>query len=253
MRVYVIAANTFREAVRDRLIFGLLVAGVILISLSILAAKLSFVQEFKVMADIGLAVITLMGMVMAVFTGAGLFTRETEQRRIYSILSKPVPRYQLVLGKYLGTVFALTVNLVLMTLYLLVFLLVFAGEWAPGVLKAALMIEFELAVIAAMALFFASFTTSVLSIFYSAMLFVACHMLEDIRTYFVAESAFGRAVSRVVYYLLPNLENFNIKQEVVHGLPVAAGHIASAAVYAVVYIAVLMCAAMFIFRNRDLE
>ncbi|MFH1538548.1 MAG: hypothetical protein ABIH66_06290, partial [bacterium] len=196
MRVYVIAANTFREAIKDRLIFGLLVAGVILISLSILAAKLAFVQEYKVMTDIGLAVITLTGMVMAVFTGAGLFTRETEQRRIYSVLSKSVPRYQLVLGKYFGTVFALTVNLVVMTLYLLVFILVFADTWTPRILEAALMIELELLVIAAMAMFFASFTTSVLSIFYSALLFMACHMLEDIRTYFKAGSAVGRIVSR---------------------------------------------------------
>ncbi|MFH1537743.1 MAG: hypothetical protein ABIH66_02210, partial [bacterium] len=104
-----------------------------------------------------------------------------------------------------------------------------------------------------MAMFFASFTTSVLSIFYSALLFMACHMLEDIRTYFKAGSAVGRIVSRFVYYLLPNLENFNIKQEVVHGLPVAASHIAFASLYAAVYAAILICAGMWIFRNRDLE
>lgn len=253
MKLYVIAANTFREAVRDRLIFGLLVAGGILISLSILAAKLAFVQPYKVMTDIGLAVITLTGVVMAIFTGAGLFTRETERRRIYSILSKPVARYQLIIGKYIGTVFALTVNLLLMAGYLLIFLLVFAETWAPGILKAALMIELELMVVAAMAMFFASFTTSVLSIFYSSMLFAACHMLDDLRSYFDAGNPVGRFASRVAFYALPNLENFNIKQEVVHNLPVSAAHIAGAAAYGLIYIAILISAAVWIFSNRDLE
>ncbi|MEW6203130.1 MAG: hypothetical protein AB1546_14220 [bacterium] len=253
MKIYVIASNTFREALKDRLIFSLLITGVMLILCSLLVAELAFVQRVKVITDVGLAAITLTGIIMAVFSASNLFAREIERKRIYSILSKPVARWQLVIGKYIGAVFSLTLNLVLMTIFLLILLYIDSQVWETAIFKAALLIEMELLVVAALAIFFSSFTSSLLSLFYSFLIFVAGNMIEDIRAYWQIKSIIGRAVAKAVYYIVPNLETFNIKQEVVHHLPVPFTVIGGAMLYGALYIIILIAAAVWMFQFRDLE
>ncbi|MEW5947531.1 MAG: hypothetical protein AB1742_15185 [bacterium] len=253
MKIYVIAANTFREAFKDRLILGLLAAGILLILSSVVMAELAYVQRVKVISDVGLAVITLTGLIMAIFSGSNLFARELEQKRVCSILSKPVPRYQLVVGKYAGTVFSLTFNLVIMALFLIGLLYADSRTWEFDLLKAVALIEAELMVVAAVALLFSTFTTSILSVFYTLLILIAGHMIEDIKAYWQIKSLVGRIFTKLVYYVVPNLDNFNVKPEVVHNVPVPPAVLAHACLYGALYIVVIVAAAVWLFQYRDLD
>lgn len=251
MKTLAIAANTFRESVRERVIFGVTAASALAMLSSWFLVRLA--QTERVAVDFGLFVITLNGAALAIVTGAGLLARETERRRVYALLSKPVPRSSVVIGKLLGAFGVSAAATVFLSLLLFGFVYALGGGLRPGIFLSALFTGMELLVLSAMAVFFASFTTSILSTLYSFMFFAICHMIEDIKAFWSAGSEAGRLLAKAVYFLLPNMENFNIKQEVVHNLPVSGLVTAGAAGYALLYVCALAAAAAWIFTRRDFD
>src|SRR5262250_2562183 len=174
--VAVIAVNTFRESVRDKVLYSIVAFAVLLIGASYLLGQLTAGQDLKIMKDLGLSSISIFGLFIAVFIGIGLVSKEVERRSIYSLLSKPIHRYQLVLGKYAGLVLTLAVNVAIMvTAFYAVLaymqwmappdmLLALDGPALdPRMLKAVVLIFTELSVITAIALFFSTFSSPLLS------------------------------------------------------------------------------------------
>jgi ABC-type transport system involved in multi-copper enzyme maturation permease subunit len=262
-----IASAVFRESVRDRVPLGIVAFAVLLIAASYLISQLTAGQDLKIIKDLGLAAITILGLFIAVFIGIGLVSKEVERRSIYTLLSKPLSREQVVLGKFLGLVTTLGVNVVAMTVAFYAVLLVMdnlaadsarAGWSAPAtdprMLLAVLLIFAELLVVTAVAIFFSTFSTPLLAALLTLCLWVAGHFNADLRSFEnVIDSPAFVWMARALYYVLPNLAPFDIKPEVVHGVPVSATHVGLTLLYAIVYLSVLLLAAMAIFRRRDFK
>jgi ABC-type transport system involved in multi-copper enzyme maturation permease subunit len=262
-----IALNVFRESVRDKVLYNLVLFAVGLMSASYLLGQLTAGQEVKIIKDLGLSAMSLFGVFIAVFIGIGLVSKEVERKSIYALLAKPMSRRQFLLGKYAGLVLTLLVNLAVMTLAFYLVLAYwswtehawFKAGWDapaadPNLLKPIALIFAELSLITAVALLFSTFSSPMLSAVLTIGLFIVGHFNEDLRHFErVVPSKAAAAVARALYVLLPNLAPFDVKAAVVHGQPVAAGYLTLTIAYAVVYVAALLLAAVFIFDRRDFK
>jgi ABC-type transport system involved in multi-copper enzyme maturation permease subunit len=262
-----VAVSVFRESVRDKVPYNLVVFAVLLIGASYLLGQLTAGQEVKIIKDLGLASTAVFGLFIAVFIGIGLVSKEVERRSIYSLLAKPISRTQFILGKYFGLVLTLGVNVLVMTGALYFVLAVMAWltpdnlqlAWEapatdPALLKAVGLIFVELMLVTAIALLFSTFSSAMLSAAVTFGLYVAGHFSADLRAFdSVVESPLAAAIARGTYYLLPNLAIFDVKAQVVHAQPVPWGLVAGATAYGLVYIALLLVAASWIFSRRDFK
>jgi ABC-type transport system involved in multi-copper enzyme maturation permease subunit len=262
-----VAVNVFKESVRDRVPYNLVLFAVLLISSSYLIGQLTAGQDVKIIKDLGLAATSVFGLFIAIFIGIGLVSKEVERRSIYSLLAKPISRPQFIVGKYAGLVLTLAVNVAVMTLaiYLVLGYMTWiesaefkAGWETPGVdprmLKATLLIFMELMLITAVALFFSTFSSPILSAAFTFGVFVVGNFNADLKNFDrVVESRPAIWLARAVYHVMPDLSAFDVKTEVVHGLPVPAGYVATSVAYGAAYIAALLIAAVVIFSRRDFK
>jgi len=262
-----IALNVFRESVRDKVLYNLVLFAILMMGASYLLGQLTAGQDYKIVIDLGLGAMSVFGLFIAVFIGIGLVSKEVERKSIYALLAKPIHRYQLVLGKYAGLIITLLVNISIMAvgLYLVMYYVasqfppefIAASDVPPGdprILKAVVLIVVELAVVTAIALFFSTFSTPIMSAAFTFALWVAGHFSADLRNFEqVVESPMAARIARGLYWLLPNLARFDVKGQVVHGQPIEAGLIMLAIAYGGLYIAVLLVAAVTIFSRRDFK
>ena len=262
-----IAVNVFRESVRDKVLYNLVLFAILLMGASYLLGQLTAGQDVKVIKDLGLSATSVFGLFIAVFIGIGLVSKEVERRSVYSLLPKPIHRYQLVVGKYTGLTLTLVVNIAIMTLAF--YAVLFYTAWGvdptvqkawdapaldPALLKAIVLILIELLVVTAIALFFSTFSTPILSAGFTFGLFVAGHFSTDLRNFDqVVDSPAAVQLARGLYWILPNLGQFDVKAQVVHGQVVPIGYIAMTALYAALYIAMLLTIAVYVFSRRDFK
>jgi ABC-type transport system involved in multi-copper enzyme maturation permease subunit len=260
-----VATHVFRDSVRDKVLYAIVAFAVLLIGTSLLIGQLTAGQDIKIIKDLGLAAMSLFGLFIAIFIGIGLISREIERRSIYAMLAKPVRRHEFIVGKYLGLVGTLLVNLGVMAVaYYAVLeymaLTLPAGAFKAGpppadprLLLAVGSIAAELALVTAVALFWSTFSSSaLLSAALTAGIWVAGQFGSDLRHFEqVVDSRAAANVARGLYYVLPNFAAFDIKAQVVHGLPVPATELALTLLYAAAYIAMLIVASVVIFSRRD--
>jgi ABC-type transport system involved in multi-copper enzyme maturation permease subunit len=252
MTILVIARNTFKEAVRDRVLYLLLFFAASAIVLSRVLAVLTVGDRAKVVKDVGLASISLFGALMAILIGTGLVYKEIEKRTIFTLLAKPLRRHEFLLGKYLGLLLTLSVMTAAMSLVFLV--LVFAHTLTVEfrLLLPVGFIYLELCLVTAVAILFSSFSTPILSSLFALSFYLIGHFSWSLETLIKkTPPGVGRAVLRVVYAVLPDLENFNLKTEVVHGLPIPSSLYFYAPAYGLLYTAFVLLLAVLVFRRRD--
>ncbi|MFH1624725.1 MAG: ABC transporter permease [Pseudomonadota bacterium] len=254
MKIRAIMINTFREAIRDKVLYNLLFFALLMIGGSILLGRLTIGENIKIIKDMGLASISIFGLLIAIFVGIGLVYKEIEKRTIYTVIAKPIHRYQFLLGKYLGLVLTLFVEVAIMSAGLLILILFYEWYIDLSILKAILLLLFELMTITAVAILFSSFSTPVLSGLLTLAVYVVGHLSGDLMT-FGAESGgtMMRYSTAFIYYVFPNLENFNIKGMVVHHVPVSFEYLSFAMLYGILYITIVLFTSMVIFQRRDFK
>ncbi len=249
-----VALNTYRETVRDKVLYNLLLFALLMISSSYVLGKISVYQEIKIIKDLGLASISIFGMVIAIFIGIGLVSKEIDKRTLYSVLTKPVSRTQFLVGKYLGLCLTLFVNVCVMTLGLYLVLLVMAEPLDPMLLVAIFLIYMKLTVLVAVAILFSTFTTSILAGLFTGFIYVAGYFSADLKNFHtIVDSGIVPILTKGLYYLLPNFRNFDVKSAVVAGLPIEATQVGWAVLYAILYIVLLLVASTWIFQRRNLK
>ena len=265
--IWLIAVAVFKESVRDRVPYAMVIFAVLLIAASYLIAQMTAGQDMKIIKDLGLAALSIFGLFIAVFIGIGLVSKEVEKKSVFGLLSKPVSRTQFILGKYAGLVMTLAVNLSVMTVaYYAVLYYMFLtspeetrAAWPAPALDPRLLIPVgmilaELMLVTALALFFSTFSSPLLATLLTIGLWVAGHFNADLRNFqAVMNSPAAASIARVLYYVLPNLAPFDVKAEAVYGMPIAMRHIALTLLYAAVYVATLLTASVAIFRRRDFK
>ncbi len=248
-----LAVNTFKEATRSKVFYILLAFAICLLGFSSALGFMAIGSIRRVVLDVGLATVSYFSAITAIFVGIGLIYREIEGKTIYNILSKPVTRSTFLLGRYLGLMAVLLVNLSAMTGALSLVLLAFGG-FTPRVLAAAGYIYLELLIITAVALFFSSVASPVLSAICTVAFYIIGHTSSAL-TEILAPQITVEWLRRVViglYHVLPDLNLLNIDDLVVHDIPEAAGFTVRAVLYTVLMVTILLTAASFAFRRRDL-
>jgi ABC-type transport system involved in multi-copper enzyme maturation permease subunit len=257
MTVYVVALNTFREAVRDRVLYNLVLFALVMMAAAILVGQISLDIEQIVIVNLGLSAISIIGLFISVFMGVGLVYKEMEKRTLYALLAKPVRRWEFLLGKYAGLLLTLVVNTAAMATGLFLVLLYVKHSLDRGdayLLVAVYFILLKLALVVALALLFSCFTTPFLAILFTSGIYVAGLFATQLRTLQGPKLSHAMAVFlRWLSYVLPNFENFNVMALVAHGKAIPRAMIVHNTLYAVVYCGVVLAAASVIFARRNLK
>ena len=267
-RIQLVAWHVFKEGARDRVLFAMVGFSVLLFGASLLLGQLTAGQDLKIIKDLGLAVIEVAGVLMSVLIGVGLVAREIDKRSIYGVLARPVRRWEFVIGKYVGLLMILAGNVVVMTaaLYLVLGWMQWTAaplvraSWEapaldPAMLVSVVLLMGELAVLTAVALFFSTFSSSALwSTLFSLGIFVAGLFSGELRelTSAMGSRAAG-AMGTVVGIVLPAFGAFDVKAQVVHGLPIPLEFVGLTLAYAALYAAAILAATIAVFNRREFQ
>ncbi|MBD3183205.1 ABC transporter permease subunit [Candidatus Poribacteria bacterium] len=263
MIIKTIAVNTFKEAIRDKVLYSLLAFTVIVIVLSVVIGRLTIGEDQRIIKDIGLAAMSLFGVLIATFVGTNLVHKEINRKTIYTIISKPIRRFEFVLGKYFGLLMTIFINLIVMTVVLFAVLMIhkvliaryihgFSGVGYFPLLKAIGLVILELMLITSVAILFSIISTPTLSVFFTLGVYAIGHISIELKAIGDASgSAFIYYLCSVFYYLLPNLNNFNIRAEMVRDIYVSNSFIFYSVVYGVLYMSVILIVTILSFDKKE--
>ncbi len=256
-RIATIAGNTFREAVRDRVLYNLVLFVLILTGAAVFIGEISGGQERKIIVDLGLSAMLLFGVFIAIFVGVGLVYKEIERRTVYAIFSKPVGRSEFLIGKYLGLCLTLLVNVAVMGAGVSLALIYVSHGWDQLVLTiwpAILLIYVELMLLTGVALLFSSFSSPALSALLTFFVFIIGHFSADLKS---LSGSMGSVAARwlfaSLYYLLPNLANLSFITPAAHGQLPDPSRVAVVVLYTLVYIMITIAMAAMIFSRRNFK
>ena len=256
-RAGVVALNTFREAVRDRVLYNLVFFALLMMAAAIAVGQISVGIEQTVIVSLGLSAISVIGLLISIFIGVALVSKEMDKRTLYALLAKPVRRWEFLLGKFAGLVLTLAVNTAAMALGLLLVMIYMKHslERSDAVaLVAVYFILLKLALIVALALLFSCFTTPLLAILFTVGLYIVGLYVQELRNLPVeVMSPAMAAFTKWLSYLLPNFENFNVMAMAAHGRAVPGALILQNTLYTVVYCTIVLTAAAVVFSRRDLK
>jgi len=255
-RILHIASNTFREAVRDRVLYNLIAFALLLSGAAIFVGQISIEIEKLVVINLGLTAVSLFGIVIAIFIGIGLVSKEIEKRTLYTVLSRPVRRWEFIIGKFFGLAGTLVVNAFFMAIGVFGALLYVAHKFERPdalILVALYFIVLQFLIICALALLFSSFSSPLLSAVFAFSLFVIGSFADDLRGFAGMAHGVARWLATGAAYLVPNFSAFNVISSIAHGQPVAAQLILHNSLYALLYSAMALSGAVLIFERRNLK
>jgi Cu-processing system permease protein len=256
-RAGIVALNTFREAVRDRVLYSLVFFGLLMMAAAVLVGQISIGIEDTVIVTLGLSAISMIGLLIAIFIGVALVSKEMDKCTLYALLAKPVRRWEFLLGKFGGLVLTLAVNTGAMALGLLVVMLYVRHSLQRSdavVLVAVYFILLKLALVVALALLFSCFTTPLLAILFTVGLYIVGLYVQELRDLpFEVMSPAMSSFTKWLSYLLPNFENFNVMAMAAHGRAVPGALILQNTLYAAVYCVIVLTAAAAVFSRRNLK
>jgi ABC-type transport system involved in multi-copper enzyme maturation permease subunit len=252
-RLLAVAANTFRETVRERVLYNLVIFAILMTLSGLLLGQLSIRQDEKILKDIGLAAMDLFGVLIAVFIGTGLVSKEIERRSLYPLLAKPLTRGEFFLGKFAGLAFTLLVNLGVMSAGLFVTLLATGSRPDPGLMAAIYPILLGLLLVVAFAMLFSTLTSSAMAAVLTVGVVVAGRFTDVVRNMKQVAPGVPSWLPEALYEVLPNFRNFDFKDKVAYGDAVSVDVLAWVTAYAVAWIGVVLGLGLASFRSRDFQ
>lgn len=254
MKIRAIALNTFKEATRNKIYYLLIFFGIFFVLSSKLVILLTIGDKVKVLKDLGLASINFFSVLIAIFTGIDLVYKEIERKTIYNILSKPISRSCFIIGKFFGLALTLFVALISMVVMFFLFMLLFSGELDLKILVYFILLYFELLIITSISLLFSSISTPILSSVFTISLYLIGHVIwtfNEFKDKII--NPIIKVISYILYYTLPNLEKFNIKNSIVMNVDIDIGMILGSICYAIFYITALLTLTILIFNKREFQ
>ncbi|MFM9905021.1 MAG: ABC transporter permease [Pyrinomonadaceae bacterium] len=254
-RLLIISKNAFREAVRDRILYNLILFVLLITASAIFLGELSAGQEARVIVNLGLSSVLVFGTFISIFVGVSLVWKEIEKRTVYSIFSKPVGRGEFIVGKYIGLCSTILVNVVVMGAGVSLALLYVGGGRLVGTIwPAVLLIFLELTIVTAVAIMFSSFSTPALSALLTFFVFIIGNFSSSLRDLAAGlNSKSAQVFFDAIYYLLPNLSQFSFITETSNGMTPPPQMLGGAILYAIVYDIVLLTATVIIFKRRNFK
>lgn len=258
MTTFVIAKNTLSEALRKKILWIFVIVALALIILSVSFSQFSFREQLTVIKSLGLGLIAIVGLLIVLMLGINLISVEIERRTIYTILSKPVKRHEFLLGKYLGAMMTLLINLLLMSV-VFIGMITWKNNWQPdfGLLKGTIMIFFQLMLVGSVAMLFSVFTTPVVNFFLTSAVYIVGNMSDYTYSMINAENQniIVKGFYYIVHYLTPNFANFNVQNPLIHPEVIIKSELQYYGyniLYAIGYAAILLIISVLVFEKRDM-
>jgi Cu-processing system permease protein len=250
--ILIIARNTFREVIRDRILYGLIVFALMLLFLSLALGQLTFDENLRLSANFGFTGIHIATIVLSAFVGSSLVSKEIDKQTILTLLARPISRAQFILGKALGLMSVLLVIASGLAVILSGFLLFLNFGFTVEYLVAVAGILFEAAVILSLALFFGSFSRPMMTVIFTAAVFMLGHWVDSL-DFFIkkSDSASFKFIGTAIEYIVPNLERFNWRAAPVYGTTIPGSEILGATLTMLGWVILLVSATVLIFRRRD--
>ena len=252
-RIWAIAANGFREVIRDRILYVIGFFAIFLALALRLLPEISVGADGKIFLDLGLAATSLLGAIVAIFVGTGLINKEIEKKTVLVLIPKPISRTEFIVGKHLGLSAVLAAMIAIMTVIYLAML-----YWAKipfslsSILLSQAFLFLELAVLTAVAILFGVFTSSILATLFSFGIYFMGHISKDLlKLGAITKNENIENLTKSLYLVLPNLERFNLKNDAVYGLLPASSELFSTLLYGILYIIFLLTIANLIFSLRQ--
>jgi ABC-type transport system involved in multi-copper enzyme maturation permease subunit len=254
-RLTAITLNTFREAVRDRVLYNLILFVLLLVASAPLFGQISIGMERLILVNVGLSSISLFGVIIAIFIGIGLVSKEMEKKTLYTILSRPVRRWEFILGKYLGLVMTLVVNTALMTAGFYIALLITNGLHKTDalLLVAIYFIVLQFLIVTALTILFSTFSSPIFSAIFAFALFVIGTFAEDLKNFAAISKGAAKLLATAAAYVMPNFASLNVIAQAAHDQGVGSRLILFNTLYALLYSASAVAAAVLIFERRNLK
>jgi ABC-type transport system involved in multi-copper enzyme maturation permease subunit len=254
-RLTAITLNTFREAVRDRVLYNLILFVLLLVASAPLFGQISIGMERLILVNVGLSSISLFGVIIAIFLGIGLVSKEIEKKTLYTILSRPVRRWEFILGKYLGLIMTLVVNTALMTAGFYIALLVTKGLHKTDalLLVAIYFTVLQFLIVTALTFLFSTFSSPIFSAIFAFALFVIGTFAEDLKNFAAISKGAAKLLATAAAYLMPNFASLNVIAQTAHDQGVGGRLILFNTLYAMLYSASAVAAAVLIFERRNLK
>ncbi|MFN8007201.1 MAG: ABC transporter permease subunit [Terriglobia bacterium] len=257
MKIVLIAQNTFKECVRDKILYNLVLFAVLIIASSLVLSSITIGDVKQIIINLGLSTLSLFGTLIAIFIGIQLVYKEIDKKTVYSLLAKPVARYQFIIGKYLGLIWTLAVNVSVMLVGIYAAILYLRHSFQVDdiqILLAGLLIWVELMLVVAIALTFSTFSTPALSALFTFSLYVIGHFNSDIRAYGLASHSFPvKVLSSSFYYLLPNFGNFDVISATAHGRLMPANLYVYSLFYGLLYSSASVLVSILVFERRNFK
>ncbi|HEC78459.1 MAG TPA: hypothetical protein ENI34_04865 [candidate division WOR-3 bacterium] len=253
-RLRAVIENTFKESLRQRILLLLIVFSLMLIIVSIFLEPFALGESPKILRDLGLAAMSLFGVLVVIIIGSTLIHKDIEKRTIYTVISKPVKRSEIVLGKFAGLFLLITVMVCSMAIIQQIMLLLYEGSFDPRLFIALPFTLLEISVLLGILLLFSSFSSPTLTAIMGILFFIIGHALPDLKVFAdQAKSAALKYLAYIFYYILPNLENFNLRSELVYRLPLYGDQLLFSLCYGIIYTVFLLYLATLIFEKREFK
>jgi ABC-type transport system involved in multi-copper enzyme maturation permease subunit len=254
-RLTAITLNTFREAVRDRVLYNLILFVLLLVASAPLFGQISIGMERLILVNVGLSSISLFGVIIAIFIGIGLVSKEIEKKTLYTILSRPVRRWEFILGKYLGLIMTLVVNTVLMTAGFYIALMFTNGLHKTDalLLVAIYFTVLQFLIVTALTVLFSTFSSPIFSAIFAFALFVIGTFAEDLKNFAAISKGAAKLLATATAYVMPNFASLNVIAQTAHDQGVGGRLILFNTLYALLYSASAVAAAVLIFERRNLK
>jgi len=250
--ILIIAKNTFKEAIRDKILYGILAFALIFIFATIFLGSLSLGEDLKVIKDLGLAGIYLFSIIITIFISAQAIYKEIEKKTIYIVLAKPVKTFEFIIGKFLGLLTGIVLTILIMQIVYLVVVLGKGGGFDSYSLISLLLQIFEIGIFVSLAVLFSTFSTPFASMLYSIILLYIGHSLSILLKYAEKAGSIAKYAVYPFYYLLPNLEKFNVRNTVVNDKLPGGGEVTFSIIYGIFYIIVILYLANLSLKKQEL-
>jgi ABC-type transport system involved in multi-copper enzyme maturation permease subunit len=251
--IWIVAKNTFREIIRDRILYGLFVFAALLIGLSLALGQLSFAEQARIATNFGFAAMHLSAVILSIFVGSTLVAREIDKKTIFTLLVRPINRTQFLIGKVVGMMGVITFSSLLIGIVLVGILSTMGVNFNSLFVIGIYGVLLEAIVLLALTIFFGTFSSSLLSVSFVLGLFLIGHWLDSLK--FFAEKSeapefifFAKTISTII----TNLEAFNWRALFTYNKDIPMEQLYASTGYALAWVLVLISVASLILKGRDL-
>lgn len=253
-RIAAIAENTFKESLRQRILILIVIFAVLLIIVSVFMSPFALGESSRIIRDIGLGAAAFFSFLVIVVIGSGLIHKDIEKRTLYTVVTKPVKRSEIILGKFVGLLLLLIILVLGMYCIQQLIILLLEGMFETRLLLSLPFLCLEIMVLISIMLLFSSFSSPGLTSIMAVIFYIIGHASPDIRLFAEQTSTpLFRYIAYAVYYIMPNLENFNVRLELVHDLALPAEQIIFMLCYGLVYVIMLLYLSVILFERKEFK